>query len=103
MQGCMCMKKYFLPTKIIFGEKTFGRLFPELLSSNIKKPLIICGNHFTSSFKFKDMEENIPVFELFTDVEPNPSTKTVDRVARILNEKGCDAVIGIGGGSVLDV
>ncbi len=96
------MAKYSLPTKIIFGEKAFQQLFPELEAAGAKRPLIICGKHFTSSFKFKDIEERISPFELFTDVEPNPSTETVDAAAKILNSRNCDAVIGIGGGSVLD-
>ncbi|HIH09541.1 MAG TPA: iron-containing alcohol dehydrogenase [Candidatus Diapherotrites archaeon] len=94
--------KYFLPTKVIFGEKSFQQLFGELKDANVAKPLVVCGKHFTSSFKFSSLEENLPVFESFTDVESNPSTQTVDRAAQVLNEKGCDAVIGIGGGSVMD-
>jgi len=96
------MKKYFLPTKIIFGEKTYGRLFSELEAAGVKHPLVMCANHFLSSFKYRDIEEKVPVFELFTDIEQNPSTKTVDSAAKVLNKKDCDAVVGIGGGSVLD-
>lgn len=95
-------KKYFLPTKIIFGEKTYSQLFPELEAAGVKKPLVICGKHFLSSFKYRDLEEKVPVFEIFTDILPNPSTVSVDSAAKILNERDCDAVIGIGGGSVLD-
>ncbi len=98
----MFMAKYFLPTKIIFGEKTFQQLFQELEAAGVKHPLVICGRHFTSSFKFRDIEERISPFELFTEVEPNPSTATVDAAAKVLNSCNCDAVIGIGGGSVLD-
>ncbi|MBI4209915.1 MAG: iron-containing alcohol dehydrogenase [Candidatus Diapherotrites archaeon] len=96
------MKKYFLPVKIIFGEKSYQKLFSELEGAGVKKPLLICGSHFVSSFKYKDFEEKVPVFEVFTGVEPNPSTSTVDRAASLLNSSQCDAVVGIGGGSVLD-
>ncbi|VVC00726.1 Iron-containing alcohol dehydrogenase [uncultured archaeon] len=96
-------RKYSLPTKVIFGEKSFQQLFSELSVAQVKKPLIICGNHFINSFKFRDIEEKIPVFELFSGVEENPSTATADAAAKVLNEGGCDAVIGIGGGSAMDV
>ena len=96
------VKKYFLPTKIIFGEKTFQQLFSELEAAGVKKPLIMCGHHFLDSFKYRDIEEKIGGFEGFNDIEPNPSTASVDAAAKILNLRGCDAVVGIGGGSVLD-
>ncbi len=96
------MKKYFLPTKIFFGEKTLQRLPAELQEAKVKKPLLICGKHFLGSGKYRWVEENLGYFEVFSDVEPNPGTGSVDAAARFMNEKGCDAVIGIGGGSVLD-
>src|SRR3989344_3336132 len=96
------MKKYFLPTKIIFGEKSFRQLFDELSAAGVKRPLVVCGRHFLVSMKFRDIEENLGMFELFTGIGPNPKTSEVDDAAKMLNSKGCDAVIGIGGGSVLD-
>lgn len=39
---------------------------------------------------------------VFSEVEPNPSLKTVERGARLAASKGVDVVIGFGGGSPLD-
>ena len=39
---------------------------------------------------------------IFDDVEPNPLTTTVMEGAKKCQEEGCDVVIGLGGGSVLD-
>ena len=97
------MTKYYMPTKIIFGEKTFGELFSELREAKVKKPLIICGKHFISSLRYRVIQDTLPFFKLFTEVQPNPSTASVDAAAKMLNEENCDAVIGIGGGSILDV
>jgi alcohol dehydrogenase len=93
---------YNLPVKIIFGEKSFPLLFEELKNYGIKKPLLVCGKSFMVSSRFKVFRENVPRFELYAEIEPNPSVNSVDSGAKILNSKGCDAVIGIGGGSVLD-
>ena len=98
----MSVKEYYLPTKVIFGEKTFQQLFFELEAAGVKKPLIMCGHHFVDSYKYSDIEEKISNFEIFTEIESNPSTRTVDAAAKILNSRECDAVVGIGGGSVLD-
>jgi len=41
--------------------------------------------------------------ETFTDVEPDPSIETVTACADYARRSGCDLVIGLGGGSALDV
>jgi len=41
--------------------------------------------------------------ELFADVEPDPSIETVVACAKLVRSKGYDLVIGLGGGSALDV
>jgi len=41
-------------------------------------------------------------FELFDEIEPNPSDRTVMTGAAIFKKTGCDAVLGVGGGSALD-
>ena len=98
----MELKKYFLPAKIIFGEKTFEQLPAELKAAGVKKPLLICGKHFIPSLKFRVLQNALPFFRVFSGVEANPSTASVDEAAKMLNELKCDSVIGIGGGSVLD-
>lgn len=42
-------------------------------------------------------------FDVFHDVEPNPQTLTVDRALDLYVRARCDIVIGVGGGSPLDV
>ena len=41
--------------------------------------------------------------ETFTNVEPDPSIETVAECAEYARHTGCDLVIGLGGGSALDV
>lgn len=40
--------------------------------------------------------------EIFDEVESNPSTATVTRIADFIREKKLDGVVGLGGGSVID-
>jgi alcohol dehydrogenase len=40
--------------------------------------------------------------EIFDQVEANPTTDTVERIAELVREKGIELVVGLGGGSVLD-
>lgn len=41
--------------------------------------------------------------EIYTDIEPEPSLNTARRAVEFLRQSSCDIVIGVGGGSVLDV
>ena len=41
--------------------------------------------------------------EIFSQVEPEPSVETVDLAANRFRETGCDCVVGLGGGSAMDV
>ncbi|MFP4482701.1 MAG: iron-containing alcohol dehydrogenase, partial [Thermovirgaceae bacterium] len=40
---------------------------------------------------------------VYSDVEPEPSVETTDAAAELAREKGCDLVVGLGGGSSMDV
>jgi alcohol dehydrogenase YqhD (iron-dependent ADH family) len=39
---------------------------------------------------------------VFTGIEPNPRSQTIDKAIEIFNEEKCDMVIALGGGSVID-
>ncbi|KXI21076.1 iron-containing alcohol dehydrogenase [Photobacterium sanguinicancri] len=38
----------------------------------------------------------------FTEIEPNPRAHTIDKAIELFNAEGCDLVIALGGGSVID-
>jgi len=40
---------------------------------------------------------------VFDEVEPEPSVETTDKAAELARDKGCDLVVGLGGGSSMDV
>lgn len=40
--------------------------------------------------------------EKFLDVEPNPSTETVQKAARLMGETGATAIVALGGGSPME-
>lgn len=39
---------------------------------------------------------------LFDEVEPNPLASTAEKGAQIARENGCEVVLGLGGGSIMD-
>lgn len=42
-------------------------------------------------------------FQRYDEIEPDPSLETAEKAARFVKEAGTDLVIGIGGGSALDI
>ncbi len=52
--------------------------------------------------RLKKILKNIPI-QIFDEVEPDPSLKTVRKAAKLCQEFEPDIIIGLGGGSAMDV
>lgn len=90
----MTSRCFYVP-RIIFGIGAVSRLVTELSRLGVMKPLVVTGKSLTFADK-------IPADKVvFNKVEPEPSVATAESTAELA--RSCDAVIGIGGGSALDV
>lgn len=74
---------------------------------NIDKVLIVTGRgayRKTGAWEYveKALEKENITYILYNEVTPNPTVDQVDEAARMGNELGAKAVIGIGGGSPID-
>ena len=95
------------PTKIIFGRGTLEQLGPEVKCWG-EKALLVTGKSAIRKSGILDkiaaaMKSARIEFSLFDRVEHDPSLKTVDEGVKFLQEEKCDIVVGLGGGSTLDV
>lgn len=101
------MFKFFLPTKIIFGCGSINNLHNDVKPLG-KKCLIVCGK---SSLKenglLKKITENLSrndiEYDLYEGISQEPTTELVYKGLEILNKNKFDFVVGVGGGSVIDV
>lgn len=98
--------RYLLPTSIVFGKGVLDQL-PQLLAElGVKFPLIVTDRGLATTPTPKLVSEVLAgasvEHDVFTDVESDPTTAVVDRIAAQLRERGNDAVIGLGGGSAMD-
>ena len=97
---------YYMPTKVLLDEEVV------LKNSNLfytygEKALIVTGK--TSSIingSLKDVtnvldKEGI-IYDIFNDVEENPSLETVENIAKLGRAQKSNFIIGIGGGSPID-
>lgn len=97
---------YYLPSNLIFGR---GRINEVGLQTSKygKKALVVTMENIAKNTGF--LEKTIGLLEeagvevvVFDRVEPNPLTTTAYRGAEVSKEHGCDVVVGLGGGSIMD-
>ncbi|MBP3200123.1 MAG: iron-containing alcohol dehydrogenase [Lachnospiraceae bacterium] len=94
-----------LKTKIYFDEDIIKKNTYEFSACG-KKALIVTGHSSEKNGALKDVEDvlnsqNI-LFEIFNDVEENPSIETVMSGRDFGLKNSCDFLIAIGGGSIMD-
>jgi alcohol dehydrogenase YqhD (iron-dependent ADH family) len=96
---------YQVPTRLIFGEGAVEKL-PEVMAAFGKRVLLTYGGGSIKKIglydRVKELLKDFEVYEL-SGIEPNPkySTSVVSGV-KICKEKQIDALLAVGGGSVLD-
>jgi len=95
-----------LPTRIEYGGGVISKLGDELRLLKAQKVAIITDpgiikagllDKITSILK----EEKL-LYNVFDGVDPNPKDRNVERGAQVVRSFGADAMVAIGGGSVID-
>ena len=104
------MQKIFSFTgarKIVFGCGTFSGLVGQIRDMRAKKPFIAMDG---SLAKLGMRDKVMEMFEregmkavLYDKVQPEPPLEQADEGAKLALKGKCDIVIGIGGGSAMDV
>jgi alcohol dehydrogenase len=93
--------------KIVFGNGSFAALAQHLGELKAQRPLVVLDKNLAETgFREKVsqvLQQGVAGFDLFDKVEPEPRLELADEGAKIALKKKCDAVIGIGGGSAMDV
>jgi len=97
---------YNLPINILFGRGRIKEVGIEVAKYG-KKALIVTGRSSTKKSGLLDKAVNLLKeaqikYEIFDKVEQNPLTTTVYEGIDVIKETGCDVVLGIGGGSIMD-
>lgn len=98
---------HFISNEIFFGNKNIerlGTLLQELAADHVllvtDKGVVGCG----IADKVTAQLEKVGIaYELFADVSPSPLKSEARNAFKILQEKNCKAIIGLGGGSPMDV
>ena len=93
---------FWNPVKIHFGKSAMEKL-PELVEGD--RVQVVMDRFLMASAFVEGLREALAGKELcfFSDIVPNPTTDNVDAGAGMARENRVTTVIGIGGGSSLDV
>ncbi|MEN6434755.1 MAG: iron-containing alcohol dehydrogenase [Anaerolineaceae bacterium] len=99
--------EFFSPVKIISGHKALENLPYELDQMGAHKPILITDQGVTKAGlvqkvvdTFADSEAVIGA--IFDQVPQDSSSKVVNEIAGIYRQAGCDSIVAVGGGSVID-
>lgn len=100
------MKKYLTchiaRTTLLSGAGAAGEL-PEVTGKlGALKPMIVTTRELSEQKWFQAVRESLPESVVFDQITPNPKDVEVMEGAALYKEHGCDAVIGVGGGSAMD-
>lgn len=97
---------YYAPTKVTFGRNCLSRIVHFVEIINPKRIMLITGKKSMKSLgvtgKIVDWLKDYKVI-IYDKVERNPTVKLVEDGIGLLTTEACDLVIGLGGGSVIDV
>lgn len=94
------------PVKVLFGPGMLAHLHEEELPG--KKALIVTtGGSSVRKYGYLDRVQNELEkagvgYAVFSEVRPNPTDVNIMDGARAVKENGCDFVVALGGGSVMD-
>lgn len=97
---------YYLPINLKFGSGRVSEV-GEILVQYGKKVLIVTGRSSTKKTGLLDrvidsVKKQGLECEVFDKVTENPLTTTAIEGSLLVKERGCDVVLGVGGGSVMD-
>ena len=97
---------FFAPTRVLFGAGKLGELGDQALPG--KKALVVTtgGKSVKANGYLARVEAELDragvEHVLFDRIEPNPLRATVNAGGWMAREQGCDFVLALGGGSVMD-
>ncbi len=101
-----CNYDMFIPTHVLFGAGMLNRLGEQALPG--RKALIVISNGKSTRANgyLSRAEEQLHragvETSVFDGVSPNPTVANVNAGARTARERGCDFLVALGGGSVMD-
>jgi alcohol dehydrogenase len=99
--------EFYCPVKILAGMAALEHLPFELQMLGGRRPMVITDQGVLAAGLYRHVEEafagsGIEVAAIYADVPPDSSLETVRDAAHLWRAQQCDAILAVGGGSVID-
>ena len=91
-----------VPTRLVHGPGAVASLADECRALGITRPMLVTDPGVAAAGLVDRVRPQLNGVVVFDEVRPNPDIELVDRAAEIYRERGCDGLVGLGGGSSLD-
>ena len=94
---------FHMPARLYFGSGENGNLkliIDEYLKA--KNPVLVTDKGIVHSGLLEKVLTQLPRIKIFDEIEANPKSDTINKIARQIRQLNPDLVIGFGGGSPLD-
>jgi len=99
--------EFYNPVKIVSGAKALENLPYELEQLGASRPLIVTDSGVSRAGLTECViaafgESAVSIGALFDEVPPDSSLQAVQAAASAFRANGCDSIVAVGGGSVID-
>ncbi|MDO4976012.1 MAG: iron-containing alcohol dehydrogenase [Eubacteriales bacterium] len=103
----MAFKELYQPVHTIIGEGCIHEIPRHINNIGVNKALIVTDEGLVKIGTVKMvtdvLDEAGKPYAIYSGVKPNPTVSIVNEAKKAYDDNGCDYVIGIGGGSPIDV
>jgi alcohol dehydrogenase class IV len=93
---------FTFPNRILFGEGTRSRLAGELAALGVRRPLVVTDRGLVAAGLVAEVAGPLDGAVLFDAVQANPTEADCLAGLALYRDRGCDGVVGLGGGSPID-
>ena len=98
--------EFCCPVQIIAGHRAIDQLPALLKKRNVRKPMIVTDQGVVEA-RLVDLvvaaiSQTVAIGQVVDDIPSDPDLKIVQRIAGRYRESGCDGLVAVGGGSVMD-
>ena len=98
---------FYSPTKIIVGLNSASQVAQEVKQFGGSRVLIVTDPGVVAADLIAPIASSLNsgdiAYVVYKGVEPEPPSRVIDQGAEIFEAEGCDLILGVGGGSSLDV
>lgn len=99
--------EFYNPVKVLSGDHALENLPYEMAHLSASRPILLTNQQLVEVGLTRILESALRGSELviaaqFTEIPPDSSVHVVNAAGRVFREAGCDSIIALGGGSVID-